>query len=209
MDADLLLGLHLTKCAGTSLITTLRRVLPDDETYFFSSYHENWASSRPTFADIVEIDRLRIVFGHYCHETLLSVFAHRSLFLFTGLREPVACAVSRYRQANAVQALAGRAPISAEAWLADHANPACAEVLRCMPTLGDRPGALWQRARHVLGLFDFVYDTDHFDVHAMVLLDVLGAGASADRHRQRVRRARSRTRVRRLRCRRVRDHPRA
>jgi hypothetical protein len=171
--ATLCLGLHVTKCAGTSLITTLRRVLTEDEYYFFSSYHESWLASRPRFAEIVDRDRLRIVFGHYCHETLLSVFAHRKIFFFTGLREPVACVISGYRQVNAVRAQSGRSPLPARDYLETYANPMCNEVLRCFPTLADGPGALWERARAALSLFDFIYETETFSSDVETLIAVL------------------------------------
>jgi hypothetical protein len=171
--ATLCLGLHVTKCAGTSLMTTLRRVLTEDEYYFFSSYHESWLASRPRFAEIVDRDRLRIVFGHYCHETLLSVFAHRKIFFFTGLREPVACAISGYRQVNAVRAQSGRPPMPARAYLENYTNPICTEVLRCFPTLANRPGALWERCRAALSLFDFIYETENFSTDVETLIAVL------------------------------------
>ena len=173
MTAPVCVGLHITKCAGTSLMTTLRRVLSEDEYYFFSSYHEGWLASRPLFADIVARERLRIVFGHYCHETLLSVFSGRPVFLFTGLREPLACAISGYRQVNAVRAQAGREPQSAAEYLETHADPICAEILRCFPSVASRRGATWHRARAALSLFDFVYATEQFDAHAASLFAVL------------------------------------
>lgn len=171
--APLCLGLHITKCAGTSLMTTLRHTLSEEEYYFFSSYHESWLASRPLFGDIVSRDRLRIVFGHYCHESLLGVFADRPVFLFTGLREPLACAVSGYRQVNAVRAQAGRPPVSAAEFLDGHADPICSEILRCFPTVAAMPGPVWARARSALSLFDFIYSTESFAADAAVLFAVL------------------------------------
>jgi hypothetical protein len=173
MPGPLCLGLHVTKCAGTSLITALRSRLSDDEYYFCSSYHENWLTGRIGFGDMVARERLRIVFGHYCHENLLSVFADRPLFLFTGLREPVACAISRYRHLNVVRAEARREPLSAEAFLEGNVNPMCGEILRCFPSLADQRGPLWQKARAALSLFDFIYTTERFDLDVAVLFDVL------------------------------------
>ena len=173
----LCLGLHITKCAGTSLMTTLRRSLSEDEYYFFSSYHENWLASRPLFSALRSPERLRIMFGHYCHETLLSVFAHRPVYLFTGLREPVARAVSGYRQVNAVRAQAGREPVDADSYLASHRNPICAEVLRCFPSLACHPGAPWEQVRAALSLFDLVTSTEQFAVHARHVLAVIDGPA--------------------------------
>jgi hypothetical protein len=173
----LCLGLHITKCAGTSLMTTLRRALSEDEYYFFSSYYENWLASRPLFAAIRSPERLRVVFGHYCHETLLSVFAERPLYLFTGLRDPLERAVSGLRQANAVRAQAGRKPLDAAAYLAGQRNPICAEILRCFPSLAAGAAPMWQKARAALSLFDLVTEAEHFDDHAAAILAVIDGPA--------------------------------
>jgi hypothetical protein len=178
-DLPLCLGLHITKCAGTSLMTTLRRALSEDEYYFFSSYHENWLASRPLFAGLRSPERLRIVMGHYCHESLLSVFAHRPVFLFTGLREPVSRAISGYRQVSAVCAQAGRPPPSAASYLSAHRDPICTEILRAFPSLSGGPAPLWEKARAALSLFDLVTDTDGFSDQARAILAVIDGPARA------------------------------
>ncbi len=167
----LCLGLHVTKCAGTSLITTLRRRLSDDEYYFCSSYHENWLAGRPLFAQIRAPERLRMVFGHYVHQDLLGVFAGRDVFLFTGLRDPVARAISDYRQMNAVRAQAGAAPIEGIEYIAGHGDAMCAEVLRAFPlAAGD---SLFARAQAALEMFDYIYDTDDIDAQMGTVFEVL------------------------------------
>ena len=167
----LCLGLHITKCAGTSLITSLRRRLSEDEYYFCSSYYENWLAGRPLFAQVRAPERLRIVFGHYVHRDLLSVFADREVFLFTGLRDPVARAISGYRQLNAVRARAGGVPLEGGEYIAEHASAACAEISRAFPGIdGSTP---WKHARAALETFDYIYDTDAFDAQARAVFAVL------------------------------------
>jgi hypothetical protein len=175
--SPLCLGLHITKCAGTSLMTTLRRTLSDDEYYFFSSYHENWLASRPLFGALRSPERLRVVFGHYFHETLLAVFSDRPVYLFTGLRNPVERAVSGLRQVNAVAARHGRPPIDAERFLATHRNPFCTEILRALPSIAAGPAPLWQKARAALSLFDLITSTEHFESHALKILAVIDGPA--------------------------------
>jgi len=171
----LCLGLHITKCAGTSLITNLRRRLSEDEYYFCSSYHENWLAGRPLFAQVRAPERLRIVFGHYVHQDLLSVFADRELFLFTGLRDPVARAISDYRQLNAIRAWAGEAPVEGGEYIAGHAGAVCSEILRAFPaTEGTEP---WRQAKAALEMFDYIYDADAFDTQARVIFEVLDVPA--------------------------------
>lgn len=177
--APLCLGLHITKCAGTSLVTTLRRTLSEDEYYFFSSYHENWLASRPLFGALRSPERLRIVFGHYFHETLLSVFVDRPVYLFTGLRDPVERAVSGLRQVNAVAAQHGRPPVDAARFLATHPNPFCTEILRAFPSMAPDSTPPWQKARAALSLFDLITATERFDTHALKVLAVIDGPARA------------------------------
>lgn len=171
----LCLGLHITKCAGTSLITNLRRRLSEDEYYFCSSYHENWLAGRPLFAQVRAPERLRIVFGHYVHQDLLSVFADRELFLFTGLRDPVARAISDYRQTNAIRAQAGDAPLEGHEYIAAHAGAVCSEILRAFPATEDAEP--WRQARAALDMFDYIYDADAFETQARVIFEVLDVPA--------------------------------
>ena len=173
----LCVGLHITKCAGTSLITNLRRRLSEDEYYFCSSYYENWLAGRPLFAQLRAPERLRIVFGHYVHRDLLSVFADREVFLFTGLREPVTRAISDYRQLNAVRAQAGAAPLEGNEYVASHAGAICTEILRAFPaTDAAEP---WEQARTALMAFDYIYDTDAFETQARTVFEVLDIPAES------------------------------
>ncbi len=173
----LCVGLHITKCAGTSLITNLRRRLSEDEYYFCSSYYENWLAGRPLFAQVRAPDRLRIVFGHYVHRDLLSVFADREVFLFTGLRDPVARAISDYRQLNAVRAQAGAAPLEGSEYIASHAGAVCTEILRAFP--GTDTSEPWEQARAALMAFDYIYDTDAFETQVRTVFEVLDVPAEA------------------------------
>ena len=173
-NLPVLVGLHLTKCAGTSLITTVRRSIPDDSYCFFSSFYENLMASRGLFSDIADFDRLEFVFGHYVHEYFLRVFANRPVLLFTGLREPVGRAVSHFGQINTVRALAGQALLPAEEYLASSANSLCGEILRGFP--GARAlveGPLWRQACAALSLFDYVYSTRGFNEDVKFLLNKL------------------------------------
>ena len=173
----LCLGLHITKCAGTSLITSLRRRLSEDEYYFCSSYYENWLAGRPLFAQVRAPERLRIVFGHYVHRDLLNVFAEREVFLFTGLRDPVARAISDYRQLNAVRAGAGGVPMEGGEYIAEHASAVCAEILRAFP--GVDGSAPWRQARAALEGFDYIYDTDAFEAQVRTVFEVLDVPAES------------------------------
>ncbi len=68
------IGLHLTKCAGTSLITTIRSNIADGTYYFCSSYYENMMDGRLLFDEILAPDKLQFVFGHFVHESSDCIF---------------------------------------------------------------------------------------------------------------------------------------
>lgn len=176
----IMIGLHLTKCAGTTLATAVRHAMSEDEYFFCSSFHENLLAARPMFGEIVEPQRLRLVFGHFIHEKLLSVFASKEIFLFTGLRDPVGRAVSNFHQVNAVHAAAGRPLVKAAEFLQDRTSSMCSEILRAFPSLSALVSAArWERAANVLGLFDYVYSSERFDAHGRFLLDILELGQQA------------------------------
>jgi len=173
--STLLVGLHITKCAGTSLISTVRKNFVEDEYCFLSSYYENLLSSRPIFSQITDPQRLRFLFGHYCNELLFRIFERRPIFFFTGFREPVARAISEYGQISAVRLTAGEEPLSVETYLQASANGICNEILRCFPTL-DRTtgGAKWEKALAATSLFDYLYSTEKFEIDIQPVLDLLG-----------------------------------
>lgn len=168
-------GLHITKCAGTSFITTLRRCLQEDEYYFFSSFYANLLASRPLFPLIVNPQRIKLFFGHYLHEEYLGLFRARKVWLFTGLRDPVQRAISHYRQVNFVHIRAGRPPITAEQYLAEkHRSTICGEILRAFPTISrDKDEAIWRKALRALSLFDYVYSLENFAQEIRPVFDKL------------------------------------
>jgi hypothetical protein len=168
------LGLHITKCAGTSLVSTLRRLLAENEYSFCSSYYENFLATRAMFSEIKTPDMLKIYFGHYCREDLLRVFDGRNIFFFTGLREPISRALSEFAQINTINSFAGRKLMDDDQYLAGHADSMCGEILRCFPTVAARTDkSLWENARDALSMMDYVYSTEKFESHAKWILEVM------------------------------------
>jgi hypothetical protein len=171
----LVMGLHITKCAGTSFITTIRRHLADDEFYVCSSYYENWLARRPMLAEISDISKLSVIFGHFFHECLVSACQRQDFELITGLRDPLRRAVSHFRQVNAVRHAQGLPLAGAYEFLMEHPNAICTEILRAFPSIdeaSDEPQ--WAKAAGALSLFDFIYATENFAEDGKYLLSSIG-----------------------------------
>ena len=155
--------------------------MPEEEYYFFSSYYENFLSSRPMFSEIAEFNRLRICFGHYLTEDFLGVFDENFSRLFTGLRDPIRRSVSDYRQTNAVR-LRGQQPmLTAEEYAASCPGTICSEILRAFPSLAN--GEPWRQALQALSLFDYVYMTESFASDAQKIfawLEISGVEVNND-----------------------------
>ena len=79
-------GLHIPKCAGTSLLTLLERVFGPEACYQTTSFVRNFRERRPEFFEIPDPRRLRVVWGHYVQGQMLH-YLNAPLFV-TGLREP-------------------------------------------------------------------------------------------------------------------------
>ena len=173
----LVIGLHVTKCAGTSLVTTLRRHLPEDHYHFCSSYYENLLVGRPLLCEIIAQHRLRVIFGHFCHENLLSAFRNRRIILISGLRDPLRRTISHFHQVNAVRFTAGLRLVTAREFLAGGAGAStiCSEVLRCFPSLDEASDAPpWIKAAGALSMFDYLYSTEDFRNDARHVLAIFG-----------------------------------
>ena len=90
------IGLHIPKCAGTSLMTHVRQQMVDGQYYLFSSFYQNQQDSRPEFFDILNKDDLLFIFGHSMNEHMFKVLHDRPTYLFTGLRDPRKAIVSDF-----------------------------------------------------------------------------------------------------------------
>lgn len=171
----LLLGLHITKCAGTSLITTVRCSVSEEAYYFCSSYYHNWLANRVLLADVVDLNYIQFLFGHFCNENLLSVFRDRRIVFFSGIRHPISRVVSHFRHVNFVADTYGQPRVMPLAFLEQHSNSWCREILQCFPSVdqgSDQP--LWMKARAAISLFDYLYTDETFKEDARHLLRHLG-----------------------------------
>ena len=177
--AMLVIGLHITKCAGTTLANHIQSRMPPKGWYFCSAFRDMQAQAMLEFPERTTYDALRFVFGHFVHELLFSAFANRDIFLFTGVRSPVDRAVSEYFHICRVRERANLPAIDADQFFAMRKNTMCVEILRAFPSLAHEvSGSLADKAIAVCAMFDLIYDTRTFSDSVGKLLKLLRVDAA-------------------------------
>ena len=174
------IGLHITKCAGTTLMSSMRRLLTEDQYVLISSFYENIVSSRADIWDVVEFKRIKFVFGHYVHEDLLELFspgAIWALYLFTGVREPCSRAISQYYQLYKVTGSAPDIP----SFIQGYGSSMCDEIIRAFPSLANQvlDSPKWLCAAAILTAFDYIYSTEQYAETIGPVFDSIGLAAPA------------------------------
>lgn len=155
------IGLHLTKCAGTSLVTDLRRKLSDDEYYLASSFYENILAARPDFWEIANLSELRFIFGHYVHECMFPCLKLRdawSFFLFTGFRDPHTRLISQYNHVSRVTGVIQDPKMFVESY----GSSMCDEILRAFPSFESTSVQRHEAAARALTCFNYIYSSEAY-----------------------------------------------
>jgi hypothetical protein len=183
-------GLHLTKCAGTSLMTSMRRNLTEDKYLLISSFYENILASRAQPWEIVDFSRLIFVFGHYVSEDIFPLFRLKSIwdfFLFTGVREPTSRAISQYYQITKTTGLS----LDVDNFISEYGSSMCDEIIRAFPSLCNPDQPKWLTAAVSLTVFDYIYSTEDYaqtigPVYESIGLAVPSASAIEERDNIRI-----------------------
>ena len=168
-------GLHIPKCAGTSLLTLLERVFGPEACYQTTSFVRNFRERRPEFFEIPDRRRLRVVWGHYVHEQMLHYL--NAPLLVTGLREPRQRLESDVRFQICLHDHIGRAPFDPESWIQKIDNPICRFIIERFPALSlpeSGPDSLFERAKAALECFDSVLFMDTLEQDVAKLCQRLG-----------------------------------
>lgn len=155
------IGIHLTKCAGTSLITSIRKYLTEDQYYVCSSFVTNIYAARPNLWDISEPKKLRFLFGHYIREEVFTILDYTKpwqFFLFTGVRDPIARSISQYGQITKVT---GKEP-TLDSFIQDYGSSMCLELMRAFPSMVRKGMPRWLNALRILTCFDYIYSTEDY-----------------------------------------------
>ena len=170
------IGLHLTKCAGTSLMSSMRRLLTEDEYLLISSFYENILASRAQPWDIVDFSRLIFIFGHYVNEDIFPLFRLKSIwdfFLFTGVREPTSRAISHYYQITKTTGI----NLDVGSFISEYGSSMCEEIIRAFPTLANPDKPKWLTAAEALTSFDYIYSTEDYSQTIGPVYESIGLAA--------------------------------
>lgn len=169
-------GIHIGKTAGATFVDHVRLNLAARHYSICSTFIEPTEFQQVQLPELLTLDELRVVFGHYVHESLIPMFYPRDVFLFMGMREPIARAVSEFKHINTVRATWGsQPPLGAAEYLEMRQNTLCKETLRALPRLGDRQGrTLSEAAFEASKWTDYLYSSEDFDNSIAPVLEVAG-----------------------------------
>lgn len=173
----LFVGLHITKCAGTTLAQHIRKSLPPQSWYFCSGFRQTQNTGFAQLPERVDFKDLRLVFGHFIHESLFCAAGDRPVFLFAGIRSPIERAISEFYQMCKVRLGSSEPPLSTDEFFQLRNNTMCREILRAFPSLaGSARDSLAAQAIEIAAMFDLVYETENFAATIAPLLKLMRVG---------------------------------
>ena len=181
MQSPALFGLHIPKCAGTTILNRARSFLPYASFYQCTSHYQNFRDGRDEFMKIKDYERLKFIFGHSVHEQMLR-FLPQQAIIFSGLRDPEDRLKSKvFYEINEARKRQKQPP-SAEEILRWQDNEICRFIIRRFPTLCGTQGSLSDRAFETLRKFNFVYFTENIDAYSALIGEYLGIHKSNKNH---------------------------
>jgi hypothetical protein len=152
-------GLHVPKCAGTSVLSELKKIFGDD-IYQSTSLISNFRNEKEDLLDNFPNLPFKGYFGHHFCDELLKVIKEE-IFLFTFLRNPVERALSDYKYINRMNLDVGLAELDFEKFV-ERVPSMTSFIVDRFPGLVDKCEAKsprWKKAASVLKKFDYVGDS--------------------------------------------------
>ncbi|WP_157089419.1 sulfotransferase family protein [Oceanibaculum pacificum] len=151
------IGLHIPKCAGSSIIKMAKDLLPSGAVYQNTSFLQNWIDGNPEFLEYKNIDELSFVWGHSIHEEMIHKF--NSFFLFTCLRDPVERLKSEVIFAAKLRRDQGRGELDIDKFLQEKTDPMCWFIIDRFPTIAGKyeKCSPFEKAQRVLESFNYVF----------------------------------------------------
>lgn len=173
MNERTFVGLHIPKCAGTSLLDKVRSGLPAEQVFQNTSIIQNFMGGHEDFLHLFAKGKLRFVWGHSIHEEMLKFFGRHAV-LITGLREPIDRFRSNLSYTARMATKTGNPPPDFPKIIGDTKNPMCRFINRRFPTIAGDSGSPADRAMRVISACNFVYFSDNFDETTRAICDVMG-----------------------------------
>lgn len=167
-------GLHIPKCAGTSVLSELKRCYGND-LYQSTSLISNFREAKPDLTDSYKNLNYAGYFGHHFCDELLKLIGDK-IFLFTFLRDPLDRALSHYKYINRMNAAVNLPKVEFEEFLAS--LPSITKfIVQRFPGLIDAEEAnapRWVKAASILKKFDYVGESDNLASFQNVFLREFG-----------------------------------
>lgn len=169
---DVFVGLHVPKCAGTTLLRNVESCVPKDCVHQSTSFRTAFLEGQPPFLALQRYDRLRFVFGHSVHQEMIKRLP-RAPILFTGLRDPLERLRSVVGWERELRRH-GYAGACLENNMTAVNNPMCRFIVRRFPQLAGEEGTLADQAMRALEAFSLCYFPDTFEACAAAIFAQLG-----------------------------------
>jgi hypothetical protein len=175
------LGLHVPKCAGTTLLRRAASRLPGHAVHQSTSHRTNFLQGNLSFLALARYDQLRFVFGHSVHEEMIKRLPVPPI-LFTGLREPEARLRSYLGWQRHLRD-EGHPTETVEEALSKTRDPMCWFIIKRFPTLAGTSGTPAERSMNALRGFTYCYFPDTLERFAKVMFRQLGIEPRKTHHR--------------------------
>jgi Sulfotransferase family len=172
----LYIGLHIHKCAGTSLQIHLAQSDTNGTWFWHTNPIVNYRQSKPEVEErnLVARQDVRVIWGHQVQDYFLQFFVERPIFLFTFLRDPVKRMVSWYKyDARRYLEINGNLDgfDSFNEYAAKRKNQICHFILKRFPNLVNNDfSELHDRTISVLEQFAFIGLQEDFQAGANRLM---------------------------------------
>lgn len=177
MNHEQIIGLHLPKCAGTSLLRSIEKLIPSEEIYQVTSFHKNYFYRMKEFYEISDWKQVKAIFGHHVVDEMVKFV--KNPYLFTFVREPISRHISNFRYNNRLRQDLKHPELSFDEYAENEDNDICSFILFRFPAF-DRKKSLSraERVAGILGHFDYVGDSDELISSCLpsTIGEILGCG---------------------------------
>lgn len=177
-DPKVLFGLHITKCAGTSILKAAQSQLPASQIYQATALIENFWQNSNEFYEITNHQGIRFFFGHHVYDEMVKLF--NDVYLFTFLRDPIDRHVSNFKFLNRLRSDLSLPAMSVEEYIGRE-NSMYSEYSMCGFILSRFSGFVdpaaetaAEKAISALSKFDYVGDLATLSGFSDVMAEYLG-----------------------------------
>ncbi|MFQ3579384.1 MAG: sulfotransferase family 2 domain-containing protein [Bacteroidales bacterium] len=156
-----LVGLHIPKCAGNSILESFNGCLSKNQIYQSTSLIQNFNTNRKEFFEFSSYSNLKLVYGHHIIDEMLKCVP-KPIFLFTIIREPVERLISHFYYINRLRLKQGKAPFSISDYLKISKSMTQFINLR-FSQFSNNKSSDYMKTIEILSCFDFVATIDEID----------------------------------------------